>query len=329
MRKNQKNHRNRWYEITLADGSTKVIRGQESIPAARKRYKNKIRTIRRISLDKWNECQEKLYGKYIAFLDLEYNTGEEPGMPTEIISVGIIITDRKNLKERKSYYSLVRPKYNCILNPYCKELTGLKQREIDYARSFPEVMEEVEKIYKEWGIRQTYVYGNADFPVLRSNAELHDFSEEMAFLLNGMKDIADELFLSLFDREGILSLEKMGKILDIHLEGEWHNALYDAKLLWKCHSAIIQKEIPEESLAKAKDELEMKELYLQNRRFDEVKYGFPEEKKGDLENMIKDLMKAADPKNMKETAKLLALCDDIMVLSGERPKYQKEYTEYI
>ncbi|MFQ7311705.1 MAG: exonuclease domain-containing protein [Sellimonas sp.] len=329
MRKNQKIHRNRWYEISLADGSTKIVKGQQSIPAARKKYKNQIRSIRRISLERWNQYQESMYGKYLAFLDLEYNTGEEPGIPTEIISVGIVVADRKNLKKKETYYSLVHPRINTTLNPYCMELTGLKQKEIDHARSFAEVFAEVEEFYRKWGIRQTYVYGNADSPVLRNNAELNEIPDKVTYLTDCIKDIAEELFLSLFDREGSISLEKLGRVLDIRLDGEWHNALYDAELLWRCHSAVIHKEIPENLLTQAKNELALKEIYMQNRRFDEVKSGFPEEKKAVTEEIIQELRKAAAPKSMKETAKLLALCDDILVLTGERPRYQKEYTELI
>ena len=50
----------------------------------------------------------------------------------------------------------------------------------------------------------------------------------------------------------------------------------DAELLWRCHSAVIHKEIPENLLTQAKNELALKEIYMQNRRFDEVKSGFPE-----------------------------------------------------
>ena len=54
----------------------------------------------------------------------------------EIISVGLLIVERKSLTEKESYYSLVRPKINTVLNPYCQELTGLKQVEVDHAPDF-------------------------------------------------------------------------------------------------------------------------------------------------------------------------------------------------
>lgn len=325
MSGNYKIHRNRWYEITLTDETVRIIQGQQSIPAIKKEYKNKIKSIRRISLDKWNETQEEMYGKYTAFMDLEYNTGEEPGQPTEIISIGIVIVDRKHLKKKGTYYSLVRPKVNVVLNSYCKELTHLKQKEIDKARSFPEVMDEVKELYRKWGIRRTYVYGNADRPVLCDNGALNEIQETVTPVTEGMKDAAPELFSILFDKDGCISLEKLGNILDIHMEGEWHNALYDAELLWKCYDAVMKKKIPADRLAAAKDEWIIKDVYMKSRKFDEPKKGFPNRKKDAAQEVIQSLLDSVEAGTLKERGKLLALCDDTLLLIGEKPRYLKEY----
>ena len=110
MNKNRNEQDNRWYEITLKDQSSRIVKGQQSIPAIKRKYKGKIRSIRRITLQGLRNRPKEKLGEYIAFLDLEYNTGDQNAYPTEIISVGLLIVERKSLTEKESYYSLVRPK---------------------------------------------------------------------------------------------------------------------------------------------------------------------------------------------------------------------------
>ena len=50
MNKNRNEQDNRWYEITLKDQSSRIVKGQQSIPAIKRKYKGKIRSIRRITL---------------------------------------------------------------------------------------------------------------------------------------------------------------------------------------------------------------------------------------------------------------------------------------
>ena len=326
MNRNRKLHYNRWYEITLTDQSVKIVKGQQSISAIKKEYKNRIRSIRRISIDQWQENQN---GRYVAFMDLEYNTGEQSGYPTEIISVGVVIADRKNMHVHETYYSLVHPKINTVLNPYCKELTKLKQTEIDFARTFKDVFTEVFALYRKWGICQTYVYGNADFRVLKSNIALNETESEFDFMAEGMKDVSAELFRTLFGKEGCISLEKLGRILNVEAEGELHNALTDAKLLWKCCKSVKNKEIPGDRLSQAKDELIIREFYLKSRRFDDICLGFPRKKKNEAYVLIEQLLHSVQTENLKEKGKLLALCDDLLLAVGEKPKYSKEFFKWI
>lgn len=91
MNKNRNEQDNRWYEVTLKDQSSRIVKGQQSIPAIKRKYKGKIRSIRRITLQGLRNRPKEKLGEYIAFLDLEYNTGDQNAYPTEIISVGLLI----------------------------------------------------------------------------------------------------------------------------------------------------------------------------------------------------------------------------------------------
>ena len=206
MNKYRKEHDNRWYEITLRDESVKLVKGQQSIPTVKRKYKGQIRSIKRVSMQGLQDRKKERLGNHIAFLDLEYNTGDQNKYPTEIISVGILIVERKSMKERDSYYSLVRPKMNKVLNPYCLELTGLRQVEVDHAPVFGQVFHEVLDLYRKWNIRQTFVFGSADKPVFLDNLLLNEEEEELYRIGEGMRDISFQLFLTYFERTGVFHL---------------------------------------------------------------------------------------------------------------------------
>lgn len=329
MNKDRKEHDNRWYEITLKDQSTKIVKGQYSIPGVKKKYKGQIRSIKRIPMHGLLERKKEQQGNYIAFLDLEYNTGDQKEYPTEIISVGILIVERKSMDEKDSYYSLVQPQKNKILNPYCLELTGLKQVEINHAPDFGTVFREVLKLYNKWNIYQTYVFGNADKPVFMENLLLNHEEETLHRIGTSMKDISTQLFLALFGKEGSLSLEKMGRILNVSVEGDLHNAFNDAKLLFLCYRAVVKGLIPQERISMARDELMVREAYQKNRRMEEARSGIPVETKEMVEKLIEKILLSVPSESLREQGKLLALCDDLLLTAGEKVRCQKEYFHWI
>lgn len=329
MNKNRNEQDNRWYEVTLKDQSSRIVKGQQSIPAIKRKYKGKIRSIRRITLQGLRNRPKEKLGEYIAFLDLEYNTGDQNAYPTEIISVGLLIVERKSLTEKESYYSLVRPKINTVLNPYCQELTGLKQVEVDHAPDFGTVFGEVMKLYRRWNIRQTFVFGNADKPVFLDNLRLYQGGDELERIGESMRDLSQSLFFTLFEKEGSLSLEKTSRILDVSVDGEIHHALNDARLLFLCYRAVVKGEIPGDRLSMARDELLIREAYHRGRRFEEPKSGMSQEKKEESLLLIDEMLRSVKTESLKEKGKLLALCDDILLVTGERPRFQKEYFHWI
>ena len=67
MNKNRNEQDNRWYEVTLKDQSSRIVKGQQSIPAIKRKYKGKIRSIRRITLQGLRNRPKEKLGEYIAF----------------------------------------------------------------------------------------------------------------------------------------------------------------------------------------------------------------------------------------------------------------------
>lgn len=185
------------------------------------------------------------------------------------------------------------------------------------------------KLYTKWNIRQTYVFGNADKPVFMENLLLNHEEETLCRIGMSMKDISMQLFLALFGKEGSLSLEKMGRILDVSVEGALHNAFNDAKLLFLCYRAVVRGIIPQERISMARDELMVREAYQKNRRMEEARSGIPVETKELTKKLIEEILLSLPSETLREQGKLLALCDDLLLAAGEKVRYQKEYFQWI
>ena len=87
-----------------------------------------------------NTAKKKFYyacfdAEYTCFMEQDaFFDREHSG---ELLSVGLVICD-KNFNLVRTYYSPIHPIYNTKLTGYCKELTGLTQKEIDDAPSYEE-----------------------------------------------------------------------------------------------------------------------------------------------------------------------------------------------
>lgn len=84
--------------------------------------------------------------EYFCVLDLELTCWDKDDIykrtvkkDGEIIDIGVVVLDR-DYKEIGSFESVVKPMYHSHLSDYCKDLTGITQKEIDYARNLLQVV---------------------------------------------------------------------------------------------------------------------------------------------------------------------------------------------
>ncbi len=54
-----------------------------------------------------------------------------------------------------------------------------------------------------------------------------------------------------------------------------------------------------------------------------------QKKKEEALLLIDEMLRSVKTESLKEKGKLLALCDDILLVTGERPRFQKEYFHWI
>ena len=79
--------------------------------------------------------------KYLVVLDFEATCDEKtPPRPQEIIEFPSVLLDGATLEVVDEFESFVRPTHHPTLTKFCTELTGIEQKDVDPAPTFPVVL---------------------------------------------------------------------------------------------------------------------------------------------------------------------------------------------
>ena len=92
--------------------------------------------------------------RYLYCVDLEATRDEvgecEPPRPLvvvpdqmETIEIGMVVIDLESLEIVDEFQRFVRPQINPTLTNFCKELTSIQQADVDSARTYQEIGEEL------------------------------------------------------------------------------------------------------------------------------------------------------------------------------------------
>lgn len=104
-----------------------------------------------------NDCvkivslEESMNYDLILFFDCEYTCWEsslktlwsDPQYPSELIQIGIAVYNIKEKRYLKEFSSFAKPKINTQLSRYCRNLLKISQEEIDNAKEFPIVSNQI------------------------------------------------------------------------------------------------------------------------------------------------------------------------------------------
>eukprot|EP01135_Chromosphaera_perkinsii_P003003 Nk52_evm25s232 gene=Nk52_evmTU25s232 len=85
----------------------------------------------------------ELVSDYLLVLDFEATCEEsrDAKFPNEIIEFPVCVVDCKERRIVKEFHSFVKPAKNPILSEYCRQLTSIRQEDVDAADAFPEVLD--------------------------------------------------------------------------------------------------------------------------------------------------------------------------------------------
>lgn len=268
-------------------------------------------------------------GKYIGFLDLEYNTGFDTDNAPGLLSIGIVIADSCTLEKKDSFYSLTRPRINVILTEYCQVLTKLSQEDIYHAPPLDHVLAQVIGFLRKWSVQTLYVYGNCDKPVLAANIASIGMEKKWHYLCDMILDISVQITRTLFDEKQSLALEKLAALLGTTPRGHWHNALTDADMLYHVYCSLKRKSYSRKDVASANAEMKLRQIYNDSRNFYRLSFSLPEKKKKELLMAADLLWTSQNHGNPEEKVRIAALCDDLTVICGDPPSYKDRLFRFI
>lgn len=159
-------------------------------------------------------------------LDLEATCWEEkdPNNQNEIIEIGALKVDENGVVIDE-FSRFVKPLLHANLSPFCINLTSIKQKQIDNAELFPQVISE----FKKWiNLSEPYVlcsWGYYDKQQFISDSNLHEIETEW---LNKHISLRHQ-HAELKSLRKPLSMSSALRMEGIELKGIHHRGIDDAR----------------------------------------------------------------------------------------------------
>jgi len=179
---------------------------------------------------------------YVCIIDLEATCWPDPAPGqhgstavdpvSEIIEIGAVIAEARNLVEIASFSRVVRPKLNPILSDFCKELTHISQVEVDEADGFVYVMAgfmdwitSVVAAYPQEQVVSLASWGLYDHCQLSQDCDLH--SIKCHFSRDEHVNLKDVVAKKIGRKPR--GLKRTLALLGLGFDGQQHRALPDAR----------------------------------------------------------------------------------------------------
>lgn len=186
----------------------------------------------------------------IVFFDLEMNCGYKTKKDLgymETISIGAIKYNIKN-GTLEQFYSLVKPKFNCILSKECIRLTQLEQNEIDNANDFKTVMLQ----FGKWVNNEKSIFvswGAEDIRTLKNEDKVNGFRLQIVKQIRKRYiDFQNEFCLNFLKTGQVISLTNALKSMKLDFLGTQHNAFDDAFNLYRVYKCYKNEVLKNEKL---------------------------------------------------------------------------------
>ncbi|MGM0484920.1 MAG: exonuclease domain-containing protein [Candidatus Krumholzibacteriota bacterium] len=169
----------------------------------------------------------------------------------ETIEIGAVRLDPESYEITDTFSTFVKPDQNPGLSDFCRELTSIRQSDVDSAPGFPGALER----FLIWagGNKVTYCsWGTYDIKQLRK-----DISSNSVELRDPLRKHISlkQLFAHLYERKPC-SMKKALNILGLELEGIHHRGIDDARNIAKIARIILPEYYRQRKKRRRKPEFE-------------------------------------------------------------------------
>lgn len=178
---------------------------------------------------------------YYLVTDLEMtcvpNKNDLPDFEMETIEIGCAVVSTKTLEVVDTFETVIRPVLNPELHGFCVDLTGIQQKDVDAAETFPVANSKFMEFLKPYSDNSIFVaWGTGDHKQLEQDAKLHQVEYCVTMPTMNLKSYFSALG---FAKKGF-GLKKAMNILGIHQDGA-HRALVDALNTAKLIKPMLDK----------------------------------------------------------------------------------------
>lgn len=164
---------------------------------------------------------------WVLVIDLEMTCNDDDSISPdsmEVIEIGAVVSTTSG-EVTAQFHSFVKPNINPILTDFCRELTGIEQREVDNAPSFPTAMRELEKFAQLqeallfWGS-----WGKSDEIQIALECQRHKIENPLCLLQH--RNLKGGFAKTRKIRQ--VGMSKALELAGLRKEGKGHRALDDA-----------------------------------------------------------------------------------------------------
>lgn len=150
-----------------------------------------------------------------------------PGVTQEIIEIGALSMDRLGRVDGQ-FQRLVKPMMHPWLSPYCKNLTGIQQEDVDKARNFPQVWMDFEDWLLEKDDFALVSWGAVDERLILQDLKYHRLEDGV---VDGRFYDLKKIYKEVFRMPEKIGLAAALRREGLELVGNTHRALDDARNL--------------------------------------------------------------------------------------------------
>ncbi|MCU0532523.1 MAG: exonuclease domain-containing protein [Hydrococcus sp. Prado102] len=178
---------------------------------------------------------------YFLVIDLEATCCDKQTIKRhemEIIEIGAVMVDAKNLTTVSEFQTFIKPLRNPILTEFCQQLTSITQAEVDRAETYPDAIAH----FKQWQLQYSNFifgsWGDYDRKQFEQDSNFHKLSYPIASEHINLKRLFTEN-QNLKQRYG---MAQALKLVGLNLIGTHHRGIDDTRNIVRLLPYILGKE---------------------------------------------------------------------------------------
>ena len=177
---------------------------------------------------------------YFLIIDLEATCDENNALPRqemETIEIGAVMVESEKLDPISEFQTFIKPIRHKILTDFCKELTSIRQEDVDNAPTYPEAIEEFKPWLSQYDNFLFGSWGKFDRYQLQQDSKFHEIPYPIPSKHINLK----RYFKKNQNLNKRYNMAEALELAEISLQGTHHRGIDDARNLAKLMPYILAR----------------------------------------------------------------------------------------